>query len=83
MTDEDQDAAIGRLVGSYSAAKKRRAALMAECHRIGDNSRSLEMPSASLSGLLPSQRVVPTATSERRQTLRHKPIQRRERSTSY
>lgn len=35
MTEEDQDAAIGRMVTSFSQAKKRRAALMAEADQIG------------------------------------------------
>ncbi len=41
MTREDEDAAIGRLVGRYSEAKKRRAALMSEASQHGENLRSV------------------------------------------
>lgn len=34
MTKEDQAAAIGRLVQTYSEAKQKRAALVAECTRL-------------------------------------------------
>lgn len=35
MTQEDQSAAIGRLVLKFNQAKQRRAALMSECHTVG------------------------------------------------
>jgi hypothetical protein len=35
MSDADQDAAIGRLISDFSKAKTRRAALLAEGHKIG------------------------------------------------
>jgi hypothetical protein len=36
MTQEDQDAALGRMVARYSEAKKRRAALLSEAGALGD-----------------------------------------------
>ena len=41
MTGEDEDAAISRLVGRYSGAKKRRAALMSEANQCGATLQSL------------------------------------------